>query len=166
MEQRRVWLCCSTGSLQKIQHVLCDGAFDYEDIGAKVPYEMHRDPKTHGGERYSVYETEKVFAPYGFRLLENLWLQNPQQMQNLLMDLTGHWLITEKQIPIKSDRSQSNSIARIIQRVGGDRYGGICRQGFFMKIHFMARSYRRKLPSMILKASIFVKFLTFQESMI
>ena len=27
--------------------VLGDGAFDYEDIGAKVPYEMYRDPKKH-----------------------------------------------------------------------------------------------------------------------
>ena len=30
--------------------VLGDGAFDYEDIGAKVPYEMYRDPKTNGGQ--------------------------------------------------------------------------------------------------------------------
>lgn len=46
-------------------YVLGDGAFDYEDIGAKVPYEMHRDPKTHGGEDTLYMRQRKVFAPYG-----------------------------------------------------------------------------------------------------
>ena len=46
-------------------YVLGDGAFDYEDIGAKVPYEMYRDPKTHGGEDTLYMRQRKVFAPYG-----------------------------------------------------------------------------------------------------
>lgn len=45
--------------------VLGDGAFDYEDIGAKVPYEMYRDPKTNGGEDTLYMRQRKVFAPYG-----------------------------------------------------------------------------------------------------
>lgn len=45
--------------------VLGNGAFDYEDIGAKVPYEMHRDPKTNGGEDTLYMRQRKVFAPYG-----------------------------------------------------------------------------------------------------
>ena len=45
--------------------VLGDGAFDYEDIGAKVPYEMYRDPKKHGGEDTLYMRQRKVFAPYG-----------------------------------------------------------------------------------------------------
>jgi hypothetical protein len=46
-------------------YVLGDGAIDYEDIGAKIPYEMARDPKTNGGEDTLYMRQRKVFAPYG-----------------------------------------------------------------------------------------------------
>lgn len=46
-------------------YVLGDGAFDYESIGAKVPYEMSRDPKTNGGQDTLYSRQRKVFAPYG-----------------------------------------------------------------------------------------------------
>lgn len=45
--------------------VLGNGAFDYEDVGAKVPYEMSRDPKTNGGEDTLYMRQRKVFAPFG-----------------------------------------------------------------------------------------------------
>lgn len=45
--------------------VLGNGAIDYEDVGAKVPYEMSRDPKTNGGEDTLYMRQRKVFAPYG-----------------------------------------------------------------------------------------------------
>lgn len=46
-------------------YVMGDGAFDYENIGAKVPYEMSRDPKTNGGQDTLYSRQRKVFAPYG-----------------------------------------------------------------------------------------------------
>jgi hypothetical protein len=46
-------------------YVLGDGAFDYENIGAKVPYEMDRDAKTAGGQDILYTRQRKVFAPYG-----------------------------------------------------------------------------------------------------
>ncbi len=46
-------------------YVLGDGAFDYEDIGAKVPFEMYRDPKTKGGQDTLYARTRKCFAPFG-----------------------------------------------------------------------------------------------------
>ncbi|EGT5483072.1 phage coat protein [Clostridioides difficile] len=46
-------------------YILGDGAFDYEDIGAKVPYEMDRDPKTNGGQDTLYTRQRKVFAPCG-----------------------------------------------------------------------------------------------------
>ncbi len=46
-------------------YVLGEGAFDYEDIGAKVPYEMSRDPKTNGGQDTLYSRQRKVFAPAG-----------------------------------------------------------------------------------------------------
>ena len=46
-------------------YVLGDGAFAYEDIGAKVPYEMARDAKTNGGVDVLYTRNRKVFAPFG-----------------------------------------------------------------------------------------------------
>lgn len=46
-------------------YVLGEGAFDYENIGAKVPYEMHRDPKTNGGMDTLYSRQRKVYAPFG-----------------------------------------------------------------------------------------------------
>lgn len=46
-------------------YVFGDGAFSFEDIGAKVPYEMFRDPKTNGGQDILYSRQRKVFAPYG-----------------------------------------------------------------------------------------------------
>lgn len=46
-------------------YVFGDGAFDFENIGAKVPYEMSRDPKTNGGQDTLYSRQRKVFAPYG-----------------------------------------------------------------------------------------------------
>ena len=46
-------------------YILGDGAFDYEDIGAKVPYEMFRDPKTNGGEDTLYTRQRKCLSPMG-----------------------------------------------------------------------------------------------------
>lgn len=46
-------------------YVLGNGSIFYEDIGAKVPYEMDRDPKTKGGLDTLYMRQRKVFAPYG-----------------------------------------------------------------------------------------------------
>ena len=46
-------------------YVLGDGAISYENIGAKVPYEMARDPKTKGGQDTLYTRQRKVFAPFG-----------------------------------------------------------------------------------------------------
>ena len=46
-------------------YILGEGAFDYENIGAKVPYEMSRDPKTNGGVDTLYSRQRKVYAPFG-----------------------------------------------------------------------------------------------------
>lgn len=46
-------------------YVLGAGAFDFADIGARVPYEMSRDPKTNGGIDTLYTRQRKVFTPYG-----------------------------------------------------------------------------------------------------
>ena len=46
-------------------YVLGTGAFDYENIGAKVPYEMDRDPAINGGQDTLYVRQRKCYAPYG-----------------------------------------------------------------------------------------------------
>ena len=45
--------------------VFGDGAIEYTNCGAKVPAEMHRDPKTNGGQDTLYNRQRKCFAPYG-----------------------------------------------------------------------------------------------------
>jgi len=45
--------------------VLGDGAIEYTDCGAKVPYEVDRDPKTNGGQDTLYSRQRKCFSPYG-----------------------------------------------------------------------------------------------------
>ncbi len=46
-------------------YVLGTGAIDYENIGAKVPEEMDRNPSKNGGEDTLYSRRRKVFAPKG-----------------------------------------------------------------------------------------------------
>jgi len=45
--------------------VLGDGAIEYTDCGAKVPYEAARDPKTNGGEDTLIVRQRHCFSPFG-----------------------------------------------------------------------------------------------------
>lgn len=53
-------------------YVLGEGAIEYEDIGAKVPCEMARDPKTNGGQDTLYTRQRKVFAPKGISYLKKV----------------------------------------------------------------------------------------------
>jgi hypothetical protein len=46
-------------------YVLGRGAIEYTDCGAKVPYEVARDPATNGGEDLLYSRTRVCYAPYG-----------------------------------------------------------------------------------------------------
>lgn len=46
-------------------YVLGDGAIEYTNCGAKVPYETARDPKVNGGQDTLYSRQRKVFAPCG-----------------------------------------------------------------------------------------------------
>lgn len=64
-------------------YVLGTGAIEYTDCGAKVPYEMDRDPKTNGGEDTLYSRQRKVFAPYGISF-KNSGIVSPtdEQLEN------------------------------------------------------------------------------------
>lgn len=50
---------------QYTSYVLGEGSINFEDLGAKVPYEMSRDPKTNGGQDTLYTSQRKVIAPKG-----------------------------------------------------------------------------------------------------
>ena len=53
------------GSEKYTTYLLGKASFYYDDIGAKVPYEMNRDPKTDGGQTTLYARQRKCFAPIG-----------------------------------------------------------------------------------------------------
>lgn len=46
-------------------YILGDGAIEYTDCGARVPYEVDRDPSTNGGQDTLYSRQRKSFAPFG-----------------------------------------------------------------------------------------------------
>jgi hypothetical protein len=55
-----------TSAVKKyVTYVFGRGAIEYTNCGAKVPYEMDRDPKTNGGQDTLYSRQRKCFAPYG-----------------------------------------------------------------------------------------------------
>lgn len=50
---------------QYTSYALGEGSINFEDLGAKVPYEMSRDPKTNGGQDTLYTRQRKVIAPKG-----------------------------------------------------------------------------------------------------
>ncbi len=95
-------------------YVLGRGAIDYEDIGTKVPYEVHRDPKANGGQSTLYVRTRKCFAPFGLSYLKaNQATLSPTNTEledgknwSLVKDASEGSYIDHKTIPI----------ARIISR--------------------------------------------------
>lgn len=53
------------GSVTYTSYVLGEGSISFEDVGAKVPCEMGRDPMTNGGQDTLYTRQRKVFAPFG-----------------------------------------------------------------------------------------------------
>lgn len=51
-------------------YILGTGAFDYCDVGAKVPNETYRDPTTVGGKDMLITRQRKLFAPKGFSFVQ------------------------------------------------------------------------------------------------
>lgn len=59
------------GEVAYITYVFGDGAIEYTNCGAKVPYEMYRDPKTNGGADTLYSRQRKCWSPYGISFTQN-----------------------------------------------------------------------------------------------
>ena len=83
--------------VQYTTYAMGNGAFSYEDIGVKVPYEMARDPKTNGGEDLLYMRQRKVFAPFGLCPMRRKRRQAPAPRRlNWKTAATGRWFIPVK----------------------------------------------------------------------
>lgn len=52
-------------------YILGNGAFEYVDVGATVPYAMDRDEAKNGGRTTLYSRQRKIFAPYGINFTKN-----------------------------------------------------------------------------------------------
>ncbi len=99
-------------------YVMGDGAISYEDIGAKVPYEMKRDPAKNGGEDTLYTRQRKVFAPFGISY-EKKNQATPSPSDAELRD-GANWSLVHSGESTAANRSYINHkaipIARIISR--------------------------------------------------
>lgn len=71
--------------------VLGEGAFDFENIGASVPFEMSRDPKTNGGQTTLFSRNRKVLAPYGISYEKKI--QATLSPTNEELATGGNWVL-------------------------------------------------------------------------
>ena len=101
-----------------VTYVLGEGCIAYEDVGAKVPYEMARDAATNGGEDTLYVRQRKVFAPFGISY------EKASQASNSPTDAEledgANWTLVHSGEVSASDRTYINHkaipIARIISK--------------------------------------------------
>lgn len=86
-------------------YVLGAGAIEYTNCGAKVPYEMDRDPEKNGGEDTLYSRQRKIFSPYGISF-KNSGIVSPTDDQ---LKAGSNWELannnasgTKKYFPIKA----------------------------------------------------------------
>lgn len=86
-------------------YVLGAGAIEYTNCGAKVPYEMDRDPEKNGGEDTLYSRQRKIFSPYGISF-KNSGIISPTDDQ---LKAGSNWELannnasgTKKYFPIKA----------------------------------------------------------------
>ena len=103
---------------QYVTYVLGEGAISYEDIGAKVPYEMSRDPKTDGGVDTLYTRQRKVFAPFGIsyeKTSQTSLSPTDEELEN-----GANWCLVHSGESSEGDRSyiahKAIPIARILSR--------------------------------------------------
>lgn len=96
-------------------YVLGDGAIDYEDIGAKKPYEMARDAKTNGGEDTLYMRQRKVFAPFGISFTKAKMATNSPTDEELKDG--SNWAVVHSGESVAANRSYINHKAIPIARI-------------------------------------------------
>lgn len=95
-------------------YLLGQGAFDYCDCGAKVPYEMDRDPATNGGMDTLYTRQRKLFAPRGFSFVQpSTAIISPTAAQ---LETAARWTVVKDTAGTGYYDSKAIPIARIISK--------------------------------------------------
>lgn len=99
-------------------YIMGAGAFTFEDIGAKVPVEMDRDPARNGGEDTLYVRQRKVFAPYGISYEKKS--QASLSPTDAELKMGQNWALVHSGETKEGDRTYINHkaipLARIISR--------------------------------------------------
>ena len=96
-------------------YVLGAGAIEYTNCGAKVPYEMDRDPDKNGGENTLYSRQRKIFSPCGISFI-NTGIVSPTDAQ---LKTGSNWKIANSNgsgNKLEYFPSKAIPIARIITR--------------------------------------------------
>lgn len=100
---------------QYTSYVLGEGSISFEDIGAKVPYEMSRDPAKNGGQDTLYTRQRKVFAPKGISYEKTTLSPTDAELSD-----GANWALVHSGEATESQRSYINHkvipIARIKSR--------------------------------------------------
>lgn len=104
-----------TSYVKYTTYVLGEGAIEYTDCGAKVPYEMDRNPAKNGGETTLYSRQRKIFSPVGISWKNTAGIVSPTKAQ---LEAGANWTLANsndskaaKYFPIKAI-----PIARVISR--------------------------------------------------
>lgn len=96
-------------------YVLGNGAFSYEDIGAKVPHSMSRDEKTNGGEDILYTRQRKVFAPFGISYEKAS--QSSLSPTDTELETGSNWSLVHSGESVAANRSYINHKAIAIAQI-------------------------------------------------
>lgn len=95
-------------------YILGDGAFDYVDVGASVPYAMDRDEAKNGGRTTLYSRQRKIFAPYGINFTKaNMATLSPTDAE---LESAANWELVKNADGTSAIDHKAIPIARIISR--------------------------------------------------
>ena len=96
-------------------YALGEGSISFEDLGAKVPYEMDRNPAHNGGEDTLYVRQRKCFAPFGISYTKFSQVSNSPTDSELKMG--ANWELVHSGEESESDRTYINHKAIPICRI-------------------------------------------------
>lgn len=87
-------------------YVLGKGAFEFENLGARVPSEMHRDPATNGGADTLYTRQRKIFVPKWISFTKaSMSTASPTKSE---LENGANWEVVNSGEAIKANRSYVN----------------------------------------------------------
>lgn len=101
------------GYTEYTTYILGEGAIGFEDVGAKVPYEMVRDAKLHGGEDTLISRKRKAVSIAGISYLKKVQATNSPT--NAELENGANWSLVNNS-DNKAIEHKAVPIARIISR--------------------------------------------------